>query len=95
MTEEAMNIEAIRARVAVAKGLSPEQAAYLRGSTELELRADADALRAEFGMPAPAVRLTPSGSEAGSGTGAQSGEARYREKYPNGGAGQSAYRMER
>lgn len=41
--------EALRLRIAADKGLTPKQAARLRGSSEEELLADADELLAEFG----------------------------------------------
>lgn len=40
--------EALRLRIAADKGLTPKQAARLRGSSEEELLADADELLAEF-----------------------------------------------
>lgn len=45
--------EALRLRIAHEKGLTPRQAARLRGSSEEELTADADALLEEFGPPGP------------------------------------------
>ena len=45
--------EALRLRIAHEKGLTPRQAARLRGSSEEELVADADALLEEFGTTGP------------------------------------------
>lgn len=45
--------EALRLRIAHEKGLTPKQAARLRGSSEEELTADADALLEEFGPVGP------------------------------------------
>lgn len=45
--------EALRLRIAHEKGLTPRQAARLRGSSEEELTADADALLEEFGTNGP------------------------------------------
>lgn len=45
--------EALRLRIAHEKGLTPKQAARLRGSSEEELAADADDLLAEFGTTGP------------------------------------------
>lgn len=45
--------EALRLRIAHEKGLTPKQAARLRGSSEEELLADADDLLSEFGPAGP------------------------------------------
>ena len=45
---DAVRTEALRLRIAADKGLTPKQAARLRGSSEEELLADADELLAEF-----------------------------------------------
>lgn len=45
--------EALRLRIAADKGLTPKQAARLRGASEEELLADADELLAEFGSTGP------------------------------------------
>ena len=45
--------EALRLRIAHEKGLTPKQAARLRGSSEEELMADADDLLSEFGPAGP------------------------------------------
>lgn len=45
--------EALRLRIAHEKGLTPKQAARLRGDTEEELLADADDLLSEFGPAGP------------------------------------------
>lgn len=48
-----VRIEALRLRIAHEKGLTPKQAARLRGSSEEELSADADDLLSEFGPAGP------------------------------------------
>lgn len=50
---DAMKLEALRLRIASEKGLTPKQAARLRGATEEEMSADADELLAEFGSTGP------------------------------------------
>jgi hypothetical protein len=52
---DSMRTEALRLRIAAEKGLTPKQAARLRGSSEEELLADADELLSEF-QPASARR---------------------------------------
>lgn len=54
---DALRTEAVRARVALTKGLPPELADRLRGDTEDEMAADADALLALV----PAVTSRPRG----------------------------------
>lgn len=49
---DALRTESLRLRIAADKGLTPKQAARLRGSTEEELLADADELLTEF-QPGP------------------------------------------
>ena len=49
--------DAIRARVALEKGLTPAQEKRLIGSTRDELLADADVLLTDLGKPAPKVPL--------------------------------------
>lgn len=46
-------LESLRFRVAAEKGLTPKQAARLQGTTEDELKADADELLAEFASTGP------------------------------------------
>lgn len=75
-----------RAEVAAAKGLSPEQAARLRGGTAEELLADADALLALF-PTAPAGPRTPApdpSQGARGGTGAPDLDAQIREAQAKG-----------
>jgi len=48
-----VRLEALRLRIAHEKGLTPKQAARLRGTSEEELAADADDLLAEFGPAGP------------------------------------------
>lgn len=48
-----IRLEALRLRIAHEKGLTPKQAARLRGSSEEELAADADDLLSEFGPAGP------------------------------------------
>ena len=48
---DTVRLEAMRLRIAAEKGLTPKQAARLRGDTEEELSADADELLAEFTSP--------------------------------------------
>jgi hypothetical protein len=55
---DAVRSEALRLRIAADKGLTPKQAARLRGSSEEELLADADELLSEF---QPAGPRRPSG----------------------------------
>lgn len=50
---DSLRTESLRLRIAADKGLTPKQAARLRGSTEEELLADADELLAEFGSSGP------------------------------------------
>lgn len=50
---DALRLEALRLRIAADKGLSPKQAARLRGSTEEEMSADADELLSEFQASGP------------------------------------------
>ena len=79
--------ELARLRVAVAKGLTADQAARLTGTTPEELEADADALKAAFQPPAaePAPRgpilRHGSGRDVGAGNGLSDGAARYRAKH--------------
>lgn len=85
--EAAANL--VRLQVAAAKGLTPEQATRLQGSTKEELEADADALRAMFGPAggdsgAPtggAPHLTPSGREPGTAKTVAAGASRYKSPY--------------
>jgi hypothetical protein len=53
---DAMRTEALRLRIAAEKGLTPKQAARLRGTSEEELLADADELLSEF-QPASARKF--------------------------------------
>lgn len=55
---DAIRTEALRLRIAAEKGLTPKQAARLRGSSEEELLADAEELLTEF---QPAGPRRPSG----------------------------------
>ncbi|KPC89950.1 hypothetical protein ADL27_38705 [Streptomyces sp. NRRL F-6602] len=76
--------EALRITVAADKGLTPAQAARLRGTTKEELEADADALKALFGTttPAPSPRSGgPQGGDVGGTTTVTAGADRYRQKY--------------
>lgn len=63
--------ESVRSRVALAKGLSPELAARLTGSTEDELSADADALLALIGPR----KTTPEPDPTQGGTGKPAGNS--------------------
>lgn len=54
---DTVRLESMRLRIAAEKGLTPKQAARLRGSSEEELTADADELLAEF----PSGPRRPSG----------------------------------
>lgn len=84
--------ELLRVRVAAAKGLTPEQADRLRGSTKEELEADADELVKLFGgAPADGARESTHGSQARSGgargsdvgatSNVASGAERYRQRH--------------
>ncbi|WP_406324133.1 hypothetical protein [Streptomyces niveus] len=79
--------EALRITVAASKGLTPEQAARLQGSTKEELEADADALKFLFAPAAGggAGGTTRVGGARGTDVGGTSsvatGAERYREKH--------------
>ena len=64
-----LQLEGVRASVALAKGLTPTQAKRLVGSTKEELEADADELLADLGAskgakPKPDHKRTQSGSSS-------------------------------
>ncbi|MFI2258792.1 hypothetical protein [Streptomyces tubercidicus] len=68
-------------------GLTPEQSARLRGSTEEELTADAAAFATELGAGNPTPPATRSGGARGSDVGANAGSVEagaeeYRRKHP-------------
>jgi hypothetical protein len=101
---DAARMELARTKVGAATGLTPEQAARLRGTTVDELTADATALLAEFAavpatavpataVPTPARPVTAAGSDVGSTlTDTDAGEARYRAQN---GIGEDGTRTER
>lgn len=71
---DAAESKLLRMEIATAKGLTPEQAARLNGSTAEELNTDADSLLALFGqqppappLPASATQVTPVLQPAGAG----------------------------
>ncbi|MFD4699754.1 hypothetical protein [Streptomyces niveus] len=79
--------DALRISVAASKGLSPEQAARLQGSTKEELEADADALKALFapagneGAGATHRVGGARGTDVGATSSVATGAERYREKH--------------
>lgn len=77
----------LRTTVAADKKFTPEQAAWLQGSTKEELEASAEALLAAFGTSAPqdTPRRPPtgSGSDVGVGKSVEAGAARYKARFGN------------
>jgi hypothetical protein len=75
---------ALRSNVALAKGLPPEVAAILAGSTEEELTAHADALLAWRGATPPPIPRPDPGQGPRPGTPESDAEAEYKRFFPNG-----------
>lgn len=72
--------KALVLEVAADKGLTPAQAARLRGSSKEELEADADALKSLFGASTPRSGGTR-GSDVGSTKSVSAGAERYAQKH--------------
>lgn len=84
MTDE--ELSAMRATVGASTGLTPAQAARLRGETQAEMEADAANLLRLFAPPMP---RSGSGSDVGGNAGpVESGAARYRAEHGIGEDGQ-------
>ncbi|MGW1260088.1 hypothetical protein ACWD5Q_34205 [Streptomyces sp. NPDC002513] len=82
---DAALLELARLRAGLAAGLSPDQSARLRGGTDEELAADAQALAVAFGVANPLRQPSASGSDVGSAHGSMdAGEQRYKAKHPEG-----------
>lgn len=87
-TAATAKFELTRTQVAAAKGLTPEQAARLQGSTKEELEADADALKALFtpaggGQQPRGPQLQHGGTAPQPATNVADGAARYKARHGN------------